>query len=240
MGKELVWLIGALVVFVLVIGVVIPTTVTLASSFDSQGTATGETWVGTASTAHAMTYSPIVSVTDFRKSINATTAVNTTDISGNASDNVSETFTFSSIFDDGTVTGAKYDLNYTTVVGAGSNVSVYVGSKKIAELTTTNVWTALGRVSTEVESGIITFVFNGENVSYVDNVSIRYQHFNTSTAYTLASASGQITPTASGGYYTTYTYGTGVTGGTLAIVLVLPLMIAAVLLILFIRSSGML
>ena len=44
--------------------------------------------------------------------------------------------------------------------------------------------------------------------------------------------------TNSGYFYTSYTYGTGVTGGTLALVLVLPLLIAVAFFLLLVKSSG--
>jgi hypothetical protein len=238
MGDELKWLIGALVISVLVITVIIPTTMNLSSSFNAQGSA-NDIFIGTAATPHTLSYSPVVGVSAFRISTNTTTPTNATVLTYNASLNATEHPALNARFDNGAVTGATYDLTYSAVVGAGANVTVYVGTVNIATISTSTNWSHGGRASSELVPGTVTFVFNGANASSISNVSVRYQYFNDSTAYAINTGVGTVTPTASGGYYMDYTYGTGVTGSTLALVLLLPLLIAVVFFMLFMKSSGM-
>jgi hypothetical protein len=238
MEKELMWLIGALVVFVLVINVVIPTAISSASNFNAAGTATGEQWNGTASAVHTMTYLPLVSVTDFRLST-VTSQYNDSAIAGNSSVNTTSSryFTLSNL-DTGTVSGKLLNVTVvSTVAAAGANYTIYYNGARLGTVSAsgTDTWNSL----TPASSVNITIVRAGENATTISNVTVRYNYFATNTNYTVTSTSAaQLTPTVTGTFYTTYTYGTGVTGGTLAVVLILPLMIAVVVFLLFIKSAG--
>lgn len=234
-----VWVIGVLLVCIIAVSVVIPGVTTAITGVAVTGTST-EIWAGTAATAHTMNNFPIVAVTTFGKTTNATTAVNTTVLTGNSSANATETPTFLSPFDTGTVSGQTYDINYTAQIGAGGatvNVSVFVGTTKIAEVTSTNSYSATGRAPTEWSPSTVRFQFNGAANSNVTNVSVRYGYFAANTAYTTASAVGTITPTATGTYYTTYSYGTMGTTAAGTMLNLIPFLVAVVLIMLVIGTG---
>lgn len=119
--------------------------------------------------------------------------------------------------------------NVTWLTGCGyANRSVSNGA---------NTWNGMDSTCLGAANYSLTFAITGP--SNVTNVTVRYLNYTDNTDYSLASASGQITPTATGYYSTSYAYGTGVTSSTNALMLLLPLAIAAVVLVLFLRSSGM-
>lgn len=234
--SKLMWLIGALVVLVLAIQVVIPTAITSASSFNAQGTATGETWNGTASVVHTMSYGPIVSVDDFRLST-YTSTYNDTLLASNDSANETAVFTLSNL-DDGTVSGSGVNITTIFEIGEGSNVTVYRNGVYMAAITSSSTHT-FGPYTELTSPLTLMYIFNGDNVSNVTNTTITYPYFATNTNYTVDTALGAITPTVTGTFYTTYTYGTGITGATLAVVLVLPLLVAVVVLVLIMKTGGL-
>jgi hypothetical protein len=244
MADELKWLIGALIVCVLVITVLIPTTVTLASSFTAVGTATGELWTGTAATAHAVTYTPVVSVVAFKNKTYYSQYNDTVVINGSGSRTLRlDTYAAhgGNDWDNLTITFQLQRVNAT------NNITWVGGTCSPGGYNTTftsNTYTLSNADSTCLTPGAnLVFTFANttadETGANVTNITLNYSRYVDSSQYTLASAAGEFTPTNSGYYYTSYTYGTGVTGGTLALVLVLPLLIAAVLLVLFLKSSGM-
>jgi hypothetical protein len=243
MAKELVWLVGVLVCVVLVIGAVIPAAISVTSNFNVQGTSTGELFTGAAATANTMTYKPIVSVTAFKKAAIVTTYNDTKKaISGSTVVNVlidSYAAHGGVAWEGVNVTFTMEGLNTTNTirwVTGGCNV----GANK--------TWTSSPQTYSDIASTCLTpganLAFTFVNVSdgllqNVTNVSVTYLRYVDNTAYTLDSGAGKITPTLAGYYYATYTYGTGVTASTLALVILLPLLIAVVLFMLFMKSSGM-
>lgn len=242
MESKLMWLIGALVCFVLVIQVVIPAAFTSAAAIDPQGTATGETWNGTASTVHTMSYTPIAAVTTFALATAADSATNTSDITGNGSTNTStvETFTLLTPLDDGAVSGRTYNVTFDAIVLPGTNISLYYGTNYLGAATANGTQTISISAAYLAASTDLNFTFgSGDNISTVDNVTIHYSYFATNTNYSITDyAQGYITPTVTGTFYTSYTYGTATSTSVSAIMLLLPLVIAFVLLVLFLKSSG--
>ena len=235
--SAIMWVIGILVVTTIAISAVLPGVLTAIAGVETQGTATGEVFIGTAATAHAMAYKPIVAVSSFMKSLNATTSTNATVLTQNASTNATERPLLNADWDNGLVTGAGYDLRYSAVIGAGSNVTVIVGNTTIATISTSANWSHNGNPSSQLIPGTVTFRFNGANESSISNVSVRYQYFQTSTAYTTQAAAGTLTPTASGGYKASYTYGTAGTGNAVIVLNLVPIMIGVVILLLVITSA---
>ena len=235
--EHIVWLVGALLVFVLAIQVVIPAATTAASGVNVVGTNTGETWNGTAASAHALANHPIVSVTDFRNSTFAS-AYNDTSIAGNSSVNTttSRIFTLSTPIDTGTVSANKVTVVVKSTLGTGSNVSVYANGNFLGVTTgPTDTWSGVANAN----PFNVTLVRGGANLSTVSNVTITYPYFAANTNYSVSNAAnGQVTPTITGTFYTTYTYGTGTTVTTYNVILLLPLLIAVVVLMLFLKSSG--
>ena len=238
---KLMWLIGALVCAILVITVVIPTAVSSASNFNAQSSATGELFTGVAATPSTMTYNPIVSITAFKKAAVVTTYNDTKLAGANGVVNV----LIDSYAAHGAAAWEGVNVTFTLQgVNTTNNVTWVTGTCNFANKT----WTSTPQTYTDIEASCLTpganLAFNFVNRTLgapanVTNVSVTYFRYVDNTAYTLDSAAGKITPTASGYYYASYTYGTGVTGGTLALVIVLPLLIAVAFLMLFLKSSGM-
>lgn len=241
-NEEITWIVGALVCFVLVISAVIPTAISLTSTFNSPGTQTGELWTGTAGVAHPVTYNPVVSVVAF-KNKTAYSQYNDTKIAGA---NGATTLKVDSYAAHGGNTWDNVTIQFTIAgINATNNVTWVAGTCNAANKT----WTTSPQTYTDINSSCLTpgstltFTFTNktlseENMVNVTNITMNYSRYTDSTEYTLASASGQFTPTNSGYYYTSYTYGTATTGSTGSIMLLLPLVIAAVLLVIFMRSSG--
>jgi hypothetical protein len=242
MAVDLKWLIGALVCFVIVIGVLIPTTITAGNEVTPAGTATGELWTGTAATAHASAFKPVASVTAFKKEARHTIYNDTVLVGGHG--------TVTLYIDPYTVaTGEAWNnINFTfTLKGlnATNNVTWVAGTCRPANAT----WTSSPQSYTDVAStcltpgSTLTFTFTNktsqENETNVTNVTLLYSTYDDSSAYALASASGEFTPTASGYYYMSYTYGNQSGTSTQMLVLLLPLVIAAALLVIFLKTSGL-
>jgi hypothetical protein len=251
MGNELNWLIGALIVAVLVITVIIPTTVTLTSSFTAPGTATAELWTGTAATAHLMANTPpIASVTTFKKAASYSQYNDTKINVGNSTGNTHLHILVDSFAAHSSATWDNLTVVFTLQgINATNNVTWTVGDCNAANKT----WITSPQTYSDIDSTCLTpgspLTFSFVNKTAVEgadltgtnvtNVTITYQRYLDNTAYTLDSAAGKITPTLTGYYYTSYTYGTGVTGSTLALVVLLPLLIAVVFFMIFMKSSGM-
>jgi hypothetical protein len=231
----IIWAIGLLVVMTIAITAVLPGVLTAIDGSDVTGTATGEVWAGTAATAHAMDSKPIIEVTDFRKSAYLT-SYNDTKISGNASVNNSTSvpFTFTTPID--TTADSNLTVNISKGTGSAVNVSingVFLGAASGGVET----WKTANLIATN--PAVITFTMTGANISNVTNVSVKYGQFATNTNYSITSKqAGTITPTVSGTFYTTYTYGTTGTYGMKLILDLVPLMIGVILLLLVITSSG--
>ena len=241
MGNDsITWLVGALVVLVLAIQVVIPTAITSAASVQTTGTATGELWSGTAATAHSMTYSPITEVTAFKKAASYS-QYNDTKLSGPGN---------RSITIDGYAAHSSATWDNLTVVftlagvNATNNITWTVGTCNAANKT----WITSPQTYADIDSTCLTpggaLVFNFVNQTAqlganVTNITVTYQRYVDNTAYTLSGANGQITPTLTGKYYTTYLYGTTTNNTVNVVLLLLPLLIAVVVLLLLLKSSGM-
>jgi hypothetical protein len=237
------WLIGALVVFVLAITVIIPTAITSGNNVTPQGTASAELWEGTAATAHPVTYKPVVSVTAFKKAVVHTTYNDTKLVGANGA----RTLNYD-LYTANSGTGWD-DINITfTIAGinATNNVTWVAGTCRPQNAT----WTTSPQTYTVASSCLsvpgtwITFTFTNKtlsetNIVNVTNITMSYFAYDDNSAYTLASAAGEFTPTATGNYYTSYTYGSTSSTSTQIVLLLLPLLIAVVVLLLFIRSSGM-
>lgn len=241
--NTLVWLVGALVVFVLAINVVIPAAVTAAAVVVTAGstTQTGELWDGTAATANTMAGHPVLSVTTFKSAAVHTTYNDTVlNVPG------SRTLTPDTFAAHG---GFVWDyVNFTITlqgVNASNNVTWVNGTCRGANSTyTTSPQTHTNVNSTCLTPGTaftITFANNseaGSAVVNVTNITMTYFAYNDDTAYTYTVGGNTITPTNTGHFYTTYLYGTAADASTNAVLLLLPLLVAVVVLLLFLRSSG--
>ena len=252
MAVDLKWLIGALVCFVIVISVLIPTTITTGNAITPAGTATAELWTGTAGAAHAVAFKPVASVTAFKKAASYSQYNDTKINVGNATGNNHLHILIDSYAAHSSATWDNLTVTFTLQgVNATNNVTWVGGTCSPGGFNTTfitNSYTLVDADSTCITpGGVLTFNFVNKTAvegadltgSNVTNVTITYQRYVTSGAYTLESAAGAFTPTTSGHYYTSYTYGNQSGTSTQVLVLLLPLLIAAVLLVIFLRSSGL-
>lgn len=240
--NQIVWLIGALVVFVLAIQVVIPAAIAAATSVQTTGTATGELHTGTAATAFGLTYFPVTSVTAFKKDALITSYNDTPLVGANGVVNVP----IDAYAAHGGVAWEGVNITITMEgINATNNVTWVAGPCRAANVT----WITSPQTYNAIASSCLTpganlaltFVNHStvdEYVTNVTNVSVSYFRYVDNTAYTLTSANGEITPTASGYYYTSYAYGTTQNNTVNVVLLLLPLLIAVVVLVLFLQSAG--
>lgn len=240
------WVIGLLVVAIIAVSVVIPSTLTAIASVETQGTATGELWAGTAATAHAMAFAPIVTVSAFRLSTTHT-ANNTTAIVVNTTSNTVNFTIPANIVRTGEIwnnvtigikpgTGTNATTNITWVAGTCRTLNATFASATLQTYDGINS-TCLPAAGSTLTLTFANSTVAGEPAPNVSYVTFTYFTYDTSTAYTSNLAAGTITPTASGNYYTTYTHGTAGTGNAVVILNLVPLMIGVVLLLLVITSA---
>ena len=242
--NAIMWVIGILVVTTIAISAVLPGVLTAIAGVQVQGTATGELWTGTAATAHAMAFAPIVATTDFRKAASYSQYNDTKINVGNAT----PTSNHISILIDANAAHSSATWDNLSVVftlqgaNATNNVTWVLGTCNAANKT----WVTSPQTYTDIDSTCLTpgsaLTFNfvnvtAQNPTNVTNVTITYQRYVTSTAYTQNLLAGTTTPTATGYYYTTYTHGTAGTGNAVVILNLVPLMIGVVILLLVITSA---
>jgi hypothetical protein len=170
-------------------------------------------FTGTAATAHALN-APIISVSTFRKasSLSNYTQYNDTKLVGaNGAVNI--------VLDANAAHGGNTWNNVTVTftlegVNTTNTVRWVNGTCNAANKT----WTSTPQSYTDISSACLTpggvLTFNFVNVSdgliqNVTNVSITYNRYVTNSAYTVQYAPGTVTPTATGYYQITYTYGAG-------------------------------
>jgi hypothetical protein len=244
MSEKIVWLIGVLLIAVMAITVIIPTAITSASSAVTSIGSSTETFAGTAATPYSTTYKPIQSVTLFKNGAGTYTA-NTTVVNVNVTNAVVRVPIDAYASNSG---GAwdKVNITFTlTGINATSNVTWVNGTCNGANKT----WTSASQSYSDILSSCLTpgsdLVFTFANASgsttqtaNVTMVNVTYIKYSDSTAYTSDLLAGKLTPTASGYYYTAYAFGTTVAGSTSALLFLIPLLIAVVVLMLMIKTSG--
>ena len=234
------WFVGLLVVAIIVVTIVIPTALTTINTVDVTGSTSAELWTGTAATAHTMANVPLVAVTTFKKAATVTT-VNTTALVG--ANGVVRLLIDPYAAHDGTAwnnvnitvnnSGANTTTNLTWVVGTCNTVNKTISSGA------SNVWNGIASTCLTPGSNLVlTFVNHtttGEDAPNVTGVSISYLRYVDNTAYTLQAGAGTITPTATGYYYTSYTYGTVGSTTSKTVLLLVPLLIALALLLIVLK-----
>ena len=241
------WAVGILVVCVIAITVVIPVTLGVITGANPVTAVSAELWTGTAATAHAMVHAPMLSVTTFKKATKVVT-VNTTALVGA----------------DGTVripidtyavnNGVAWSNMNVTINNTGSNATTYaiwLGSMSSLYCNAANK--TLATLGSDTWSGIasscltpgadLQFKFAnitgaGQVAPNVTGVSLSYFKYVDNAAYTVDLVPGTITPTATGYYYTNYTYGSSNMTTTTTILLLVPLLIALAVLLIVIKPLG--
>jgi hypothetical protein len=238
---KLVWLIGALVCIVIVIGTIIPATITAASGgYNLYQSVTGELFAGTAATAYTASNYPIVSVTTFGLAT-PVAATNTTQKNVSGAGGVMYVALGNQAHSGSAWDAFNVSLNYT--LSATTDNLTWIqgnGCTNGNQTLTSNNATFTG-LNSSCLNNPMAFSFKGNGTTdNITKIEVDYYNYTASSAYTLNAGSGQVTPTATGEYYISYTYGTGTNISTVTLVLViLPLLIAVVLLMLFLKSSGM-
>jgi hypothetical protein len=181
----------------------------------SADTTTTTAFTGTAATPSQLN-APIISVTSFMKAASITTNHSTPLVVNLTAQNVTIPIDANAIH-----SGIAWN-NLTVsflVAGANSttNVTWVTGTCNAANKT----WAAAGlQTYTDIDSSCLTpggnLVLNfvnktvaGQIAPNITEVNVTYQRYVTNSAYTKNDAVGQVTPTASGYYQITYTYGAG-------------------------------
>jgi hypothetical protein len=176
---------------------------------------TTTTFAGVAATPHQLN-APIISVASFKKAqnmvmyydvatlvINSTTQVNLPIDADAAHDGAA----WNNINISITSQATNSTTNITWIAGTCN-----AANKSIAT-STTNTWTGIASTCLSPGNNLVIYLTNntiaGQAAPNVTNVSVSYFKYVTNSAYTLQTSAGTITPTASGYYKTTYTYGAG-------------------------------
>ena len=243
MDNMIPWLIGVLVCAIIVITVVIPTTTNVSNTVATIGTNTGELFAGTAATPHTTVKYPIVAVTAFKTAF-VTVGTNTTTIVNSTGTGIIPIDSFAA--NDGSSWNAvNVTFNYTTA-NSTDNFTWIAGTCNPTNLTfaTSTTATTSSINSTCLTPGgnlVFTFVNNTHGTDKPVNItgeSISYFKYADNSSYTVSLSTGQITPTYTGYDYASYSYGSGITTNTFSLILLLPLLIAVVLFMAFLKSSG--
>jgi hypothetical protein len=217
-------LVVLMVLGVLMVSVVIPTTQDGIAVSQYAGTVSNEVFTGVAATPATLT-KYVAEVLSFEKGATAL-AANTTAL---ATANGSRTVQLSKPY-----TGANRTL---TIVSVGNltenNVSFTFNGVLVGKLSSaTESWTGLGST---LLNGANTFTFtnNGTaNSVNITNVSVSYTSFSANTAYTVAK--GKITPAANGTYRAGYYYASTGTNAAFVLLDIIPLLLAVMLVLIII------
>ena len=161
---------------------------------------TGEIFLGTNGSAHALAHSPLVAITTFK----ASTLVSQYNDTQIANVSTTRTFTLTAPIDTGSVSGNKCNLTVNVSKGTGSTVQIYTSGSLLGNASGgVESWNGL----TPVSPFTVSTNFSGENASNVSNITLKCYTFQTSTAYGVTSLpAATITPTANGAYRVDYTY----------------------------------
>lgn len=206
-----------MVLAVLTISLVLPTTVAGIEGSNQAGTVSNEVFTGVAAVPSTLA-KYVAEVTSFEKGT-AATASNLVSFKGNATKTVTLVKPYTGA--NRTIT-VKSDFDTTL-----DNVTFTFNGNYIGKLSSnTETWTGLG--STLLD-GTNTFVFTNNNgtTTNITNITVSYTSFVANTAYTLSE--GAITPAANGTYRAGYYYATAQTNNTQTLLGVIPLVIAVLL-----------
>ena len=219
------WAVGVLVISVIVLSAVIPGVYQAITGANPSTAITGEIWVGTAATPHAMAHSPMQAVTSFKKTA-VTSASNTVALPGAAGTRTITTVLPIDVA--GTMT-----LTVVSSIAPGNTTNVTVGTCYLGTLTgPSDAWSAINATSCGLTTSPVTVRFQSTDTgNNITNVTLGYAHFADNTAYSVDLVPGTITPVASSRYYTSYTYGTPSMTNVNTILLLTPLLIAVALLL---------
>lgn len=230
-GDDLKLFIGLMVLAVVVITGILPTTQDAVDNSGDIGTVSNEVVNGTSGSALALSQGIVTGVNSFQKSTAANT-FNSTLVTGNGSVNssVSKAFTLTAPLDTGSVSAVAWTVRVTTQLGAGATANASIGGVNAGALSTgtTNFTVAAANRSSPLT---VTLNFVGANYSNVTNVSVDYFNFQTNSGYAVTNE--QVVPTSSGTFRLSYDYGTSLSLTTLALFALLPILMAVLLLYIF-------
>jgi hypothetical protein len=243
-SEGLIWAVGILVVCVVAIAVVIPATLGVITGANPPTAVSAELWTGTAATAHNMAKYPILSVTTFKKAA-LVTSYNDTSLTGaNGGRNVMidpyaahDGVAWNNINITLTIAGVNSTTN-TTWVGGTCSPGGYNTTPSSSPYTLSSAASSCLTPGANVLFTFANRTTDGEDANNVTNVSITYWRYVPNTAYTVDLVPGTITPTATGYYYTDYTYGSGNMTTPTTILMLVPLLLALAVLLIVIKPLG--
>lgn len=215
--KIIVGFVGLMLLSIIMIAVVIPTTQEGISGSNQAGTVSNEEFTGVNNTPSTLT-KYVAEVISFQKGTSAVVNNTTALVGANGSRIVY-------------LTNPSTTTNRTlTILSAvtGDNVSVYLNGVFLGKMSSTpESWTGLGTTLVN-GANTVAFINNNGTTWNITSLNITYNSFTTSTAYSLAS--GLITPTGGNATYrTSYYYATDATNNTANLLGVIPVLLAVVL-----------
>lgn len=219
-------LVVLMVLGVVMISVVIPTTQAGIAVSQYAGTVSNEEFTGVAATPSTLT-KYVAEVISFKKGT-ITSAENLTALVGANSTRVL------------TLTEPSTTLNRTFVITSnmetnGDNITYTVNGVYIGKLSSNaESWTGAGAT---LLNGANTFAFTNHNGTYasstnITNITTRYTSYAAYPNYTVSA--GAITPLTNGSYKTNYYYASTGTNNAVALLNVIPLLLAIMLVLIVI------
>jgi hypothetical protein len=222
--STIVGLVGLMILGIVIISVVLPTTIETIAVSNQVGTVSNEVFTGTAATPSTLTkYVAEVAAFDLAT---YTTTTNQTDIVSN----VSSFTTINANF----YNGLQANLTYCYNNADADNASIYHSGVRLGSIpqdaSGCSVYT--GEQSRLTGTQNITLINLNGTTANLTNVSFKYAYWAPNTAYTLHK--GDITPTATGTYRASYLYGTTDSNMATTLLVSIPILIIATFVILII------